>query len=61
MPESQTLPAEQLLTVPEFAALARLHPKSVYDLIAAGKLSGVIRLGRSLRILRSVALSQVTP
>ena len=41
---------EQLLTVQEFADLARVHPCSIYRLIQAGRQKGVVRVGRQIRI-----------
>jgi hypothetical protein len=53
-------PTKQIMTVAEFGALVSLPPKSVYALIAAKKLPGVLRFGRSVRILVSAALGQST-
>jgi excisionase family DNA binding protein len=53
--------ADPLYTVEEFAAVVRLHPKTIYALIAKGKLPGVVRIGRSVRILRAQACGVVSP
>ena len=40
----------KLVTVPEAAAYFGVSPSHIYDLVAEGKLAGVVRLGRSIRI-----------
>lgn len=41
---------DELLTVKEYAALMRLHIRSVYRRIDQGRQPGVIRVGRDIRI-----------
>lgn len=48
---------EQLLTVQEFAALIRVHPRSVYRRIAEQRQPGLIQVGREYRINVTVALA----
>lgn len=50
----------ELLTVGELAALLRLHPKSAYVLIQEGRIPGVRRIGRVIRIHRSTVLAWFT-
>ena len=52
---------EVLMTVPEFADLLRVHPKSIYRLIQEGRQPGVVYAGRHLRIHASVALAARPP
>lgn len=42
-----------LMTVPEAARLLRMNPKALYSLAAAGKVPGILRLGRSIRVRRA--------
>lgn len=44
------------LTVDEAAALMRVNRKTVYEIIAAGQVPGVRRLGRTIRIHRETLL-----
>lgn len=48
---------EQLLTVQEFAAHIRVHPKSVYRRIKQGTQPGAVAVGREYRINITVALA----
>ena len=48
-----------LLRVKEFAELTGTPTPTVYAYIASGKISGVIRIGSSLRIPVSVVLEQL--
>lgn len=41
---------QQWLTVPEAAALARVSLKTMYTLIGAGRIKGVVKVGRQFRI-----------
>jgi hypothetical protein len=47
---------EQLLTVQEFAAHVRAHPRSIYRRIREGRQVGVVEVGREYRINIAVAL-----
>ena len=47
---------DELLTVKEFAALWRVDVRSVYRAIRHGRLAGVARMGREIRIDLSVCL-----
>ncbi len=42
-----------VLTVDEAAALLRVNRKTLYAAIAAGKVPGTLKIGRSIRISRS--------
>jgi predicted DNA-binding transcriptional regulator AlpA len=42
--------AEQLWRVPDFAAFLNTTPANVYYLIGAGRVPGVIRIGKMIRI-----------
>jgi hypothetical protein len=53
-------PIKPIMTVAEFGGLVSLPPKGIYALITAKKLPGVLRFGRSIRILVSEALGQST-
>jgi excisionase family DNA binding protein len=46
----------RVLTVDELATLLRVNRKTIYQLIAEGKLPGVRRLGRAIRADRDVVL-----
>jgi excisionase family DNA binding protein len=50
---TEILTGPELMTVPEAAQLLRMNPKALYSLAAAGKVPGVLRLGRSIRIRRA--------
>jgi len=52
---------DDYLTVAEFALLIDRHPMTIYRLVEQGQLPGVIRIGRAIRIQRSVALQPNTP
>lgn len=41
---------EELLTVKEYAAIVRQHEWSVYRRIREGRQTGVVRVGRDIRI-----------
>lgn len=49
---------QHLWTVQEFADELRVTPLSVYRLIRADKLKGVIRVGRHIRIDVNIALGR---
>lgn len=50
--------APEVYTVPEFAALLRLKPKSVYAMIEEGReLPGLRRIGRAIRFHRATVLA----
>ena len=49
-----TLP--QALTVDEAARLLRVNRKTLYDAVRNGRIPGVIRMGRSIRIGRDALL-----
>ena len=49
-----TLP--QALTVEEAAGLLRVNRKTLYDAVRDGRVPGVIRMGRSIRIGRDALL-----
>lgn len=51
--KSEARTAPELTTVPEAAQLLRMNSKALYSLTAAGKVPGVLRLGRSIRIRRA--------
>ena len=50
--------AHELMTVPEAARLLRMNPKALYSLAAAGRVPGVLRLGRSIRIRRGALVGE---
>ncbi len=50
-----TLP--QVLTVDEAARLLRVNRKTLYDAVREGRVPGVIRLGRCIRIGRTALLA----
>jgi excisionase family DNA binding protein len=50
--------AHELMTVPEAARLLRMNPKVLYSLAAAGKVPGVLRLGRSIRVRRAALVGE---
>ena len=59
-PKPETVPPDDLLTIPEAAALLRLSPKSTYKLVDEGKLD-VVRLStRRLRIRRPSLVAFIT-
>ena len=43
------------LTVEQYALLAQFSPRTVYKQIRRGAVPGVVRVGRSIRIVREVA------
>jgi excisionase family DNA binding protein len=45
---------DEVLTVKETAKVLRMSENSVYETVKRGQLPGVIRLGRTIRISRSV-------
>lgn len=45
-----------LLTVPQLAQLLQLPKSTAYDLLAANKIPGKLKLGRHLRIHRDTVL-----
>jgi excisionase family DNA binding protein len=49
---------EVLLTVQEFASLVRVHPLSIYRLIRERKQRGVVRVGKHIRINKTIALAE---
>ena len=51
---------EQLFTVQEFAALTRVHPRSIYRRIREGRQPGVVEVGREYRINITIALKPGT-
>jgi excisionase family DNA binding protein len=54
------VPAEpDVLTVDEAAALLRVNRKTLYQAIAEGKVPGVIKIGRVIRISRSALASSM--
>jgi excisionase family DNA binding protein len=56
---SDALPTSSLppvLRVEELARLLRVNRKTAYEVVASGKLPGVRRLGRSIRIDRDAVL-----
>jgi len=48
---------ELVLTVDEAARLLRVNRKTLYDAVREGRVPGVIRLGRSIRIGRTALLA----
>ena len=50
MKDHETCAASRLLRVPEVARLLSLSTRSVWKMIAAGRLPGVVRLGRAVRV-----------
>jgi excisionase family DNA binding protein len=46
-----------VLTVPELAALLKMHPQSIYAMAAEGKIPGVRRIGRAVRFHRPTVLA----
>ncbi len=59
-PPGQTAPIEvepATYTVEQFADWAQCSPRHIWRLIDLGKIPGVIRLGRLVRISRAVASS----
>lgn len=55
--------AEAYVTVTQFALLVQYHPRSLYRMIEAGRLPGVVRLGsgRAIRIDKAEALKGLPP
>lgn len=51
--------SSETITVTEFGLLARYQPQTVYRKIKRGEIPGVVRFGRSIRIVRAVALRWV--
>jgi excisionase family DNA binding protein len=51
---------QHLSTVQEFADLLRVHPKTIYRLIRADKLKGVVRLDNTIRINANEALGRLS-
>ncbi len=50
---------DAVLTIDEAARLLRVNRKTLYDAVKLGRVPGVIRLGRAIRIGRSALLSWV--
>lgn len=48
---------EEYLTVIQFAALCQYDPQTIYRKIRDGQIPGIVRLGRSIRIVKRIALS----
>jgi excisionase family DNA binding protein len=48
--------APEFLTVEEAAGLLRVNRKTLYESIRLGQVPGVVHIGRSIRIRRSVLL-----
>jgi excisionase family DNA binding protein len=48
--------ADELLTVKEFAAVMRIHVQTAWKWVADGRVPGVVRAGRTIRIHRATAL-----
>ena len=46
-----------ILTVDELAALLRINRKTAYDAIAEGRIPGVRRVGRAIRISKDAVLN----
>jgi excisionase family DNA binding protein len=46
----------EIFTVDELTALLRLNRKTTYEAIAAGKIPGAVRIGRTIRISRAAVL-----
>ncbi len=53
-----TLP--EFLTVEETAALLRLAPKSVYDLISRGEVPGASKIGGAVRVHRPTLVASLS-
>ena len=54
--QNSTPPLPPLMTVQEFAVVAKLHPKSVYAMAKRGALPGARYFGGALRIITAEAL-----
>jgi excisionase family DNA binding protein len=52
LPPPDAAPVAELLTVEELAALLRVERKTAYALVRDGKVPGVHRFGRAIRIHR---------
>lgn len=48
---------EEFVTVAELALLLRLAPQTVWRKVRSGKMPGVVRFGRSIRLHRHTVLS----
>jgi excisionase family DNA binding protein len=56
MPPGASTNAPEFLTVDEAAALLRVNRKTLYESIRLGQVPGVVHLGRTIRIRRTVLL-----
>ncbi len=56
MPTGASTNAPEFLTVDEAAALLRENRKTLYESIRLGQVPGVVHLGRTIRIRRTVLL-----
>jgi hypothetical protein len=50
-----TAKQQEQITVEQFALLAQLHPQTVYRKIDRSEIPGVVRYGRTIRLIRVVA------
>jgi excisionase family DNA binding protein len=57
MPTGAGSNAPEFLTVEEAAALLRVNRKTLYESVKRGTVLGVVHLGRTIRIRRSVLLN----
>ena len=49
--------AQDLLTVEQLALLTQYNPQTIYRKAAKGEIPGVVRFGRGIRFVRTVALA----
>lgn len=48
--------AQELLTVDQLALLIQYNPQTIYRLAKDNRIPGVVRLGRSIRFVRALAV-----
>ncbi len=52
-----TARAQELLTVNQLALLTQYNPQTIYRKAMRGEIPGLVRYGRGIRFIRSLALS----
>lgn len=50
---------QELLTVEQLALLAQYNPKSIYRKVARNEINGIVRFGRGIRFIRTVAIASL--
>jgi excisionase family DNA binding protein len=60
-PDQPSSPPPEFLTVDEAAALLRLNRNTLYEAIHKGRMTGVVRVGKRIRIRRAALLPALTP